>query len=63
MPSNGGSRSSSIPIYPRSVADGNGDGIGERQARGEMVLDDAILLDRRDTASGAAADDADRVPL
>ena len=36
---------------------------GEGHARVEIVLDDLILLDRRDTASGAATDDADSVPF
>ena len=63
MPSNGSSRPSSLQIYPRSVADGNGDGIGERQARVEIVLDDLILLDRRGGGSVAATDGAEAVPF
>ncbi len=34
---------------------------GERHARVEIVLDDLILLDRRDGACGAASDDDDGV--
>ena len=63
MPSNGGSRPSSLQIYPRSVADANGDGIGERQARVEIVLDDLILLDRWGGARGAATDDDEALPF
>ena len=36
---------------------------GERHARGEIVLDDLILLDRRDGASMAATGDGDAVPF
>ncbi len=36
---------------------------GERHARVEIVLDDLILLDRRDTASGAAAGDGEALPV
>ncbi len=61
MPSNGGSRPSSLQIYPRSVADANGDGIGECQARVEIVVDDVILPDRRGGARGAATEDDEAV--
>ena len=36
---------------------------GERHARVEIVLDDLILLDRRDGARGGATDDDDAVPF
>jgi single-strand DNA-binding protein len=36
---------------------------GERHAHVEIVLDDVILLDRRDTARGAAAGDDDALPF
>jgi single-stranded DNA-binding protein len=36
---------------------------GERHAHVEIVLDDLILLDRRDTASGAAAGDGEALPF
>ena len=35
----------------------------ERHARGEIVLDDLILLDRRGGARGAVTDDGDALPF